>query len=267
MRPADIPADSLPGLTDTHCHLQDSAFDADRPAAIERARQTGLVRVLLAGTDLADSQAAALLAAQHPDWMRFAAGVHPHAAAEFPEDALPALRALLQNPAAVAVGEIGLDYFRDLSPRNEQRRAFHAQLILAREMALPIVLHVRDAAEDALAMLADQPLSRGGVWHSFAGDAATAERALQMGLYLGAAGPLTYPNASALREALRTAPLERILVETDAPYLPPHGHRGKRNEPALVSLIVRRLAAEREQAPEAVAAIVRANANQLFHWE
>jgi TatD DNase family protein len=266
-RPARIPDSVLPGLTDTHCHLQDSAFDADRADVLDRARRCGMVRILLAGTDAEDSDAAAQLAKKSPDLLRFAAGVHPHAAATLDASALQAIRMLLGDPQAVAAGEIGLDYYRDLAPRAEQRRAFQSQLELAAEADLPIVLHVREAADDALGMLADAPLPRGGVWHAFAGDPATAESALRLGLYLGAGGPLTYPKAAGLRDTFRAAPLERLLLETDAPYLPPDGNRGARNEPALVGEIVRRLALDRHQTPESMTAILRENANRLFRWE
>jgi TatD DNase family protein len=267
MRPALVPTDCLPGLTDTHCHLEDSAFDPDRLAVLDRARQAGLVRLLLAGTDVTDSRAAAQCARQYPDFLRFAAGIHPHAASQADARALDALRELLADSQAVAVGEIGLDYFRDLSPRQDQRRAFLAQLALAREFHLPAIVHIRDAVEDALSMLAEAALPRRGVWHAFSGDAGLAERALGLGFYLGAAGPITYPRAASLREVFRRAPLDRILLETDAPYLPPQSDRGARNEPALAGEILRRLASERNLAPERMAAATRENANQLFGWE
>jgi TatD DNase family protein len=267
MRTAHIPEGVLPDLTDTHCHLQDQAFASDSQAVIERARQSGLMRILLAGTDVTDSQAAAHLAEKHPDLMRFAAGVHPHAATSLSTTALASLRTLLRAPGAVAVGEIGLDYFRDLSPRTEQRSAFQAQLALAAELDLPVIMHVRDAVDDVLAILTDFTLPRRGVWHAFSADRGTAERALMIGFYLGAAGPVTYPKADELREVFRTTPLDRILIETDAPYLPPDGNRGARNEPALVGPVVRRLALTRDISPELLAAATRKNANLLFHWE
>jgi TatD DNase family protein len=267
MHPAQIPDLLLPGLTDTHCHLEDPAFDMDRRFVIERMQHAGMTRVLLAGTDLADSQSAAQLAREYPNLLRFAAGIHPHAAQQMDHSMRDALQNLLQEEGAVAVGEIGLDYFRDHSPRADQRRAFQEQLALAREMNLPIIVHIRDAVEDALAILAEAAPPRVGVWHAFSGDRILAEKAIAMGFYVGAAGPVTYPKATALREAFRTIPLERILVETDAPYLPPQGNRGARNEPVLVGEVIHQLALDRNLTPVEMAAAVRENANRLFEWE
>jgi TatD DNase family protein len=267
MRTAQLPDRFLSGLTDTHCHLEDAAFAADRADVVERIRRAGMIRVLLAGTDLADSQAAALLAKEHSDVLRFAAGLHPQEASLWDAALCDGFRELLRMPGAVAVGEIGLDYYRNLSPREDQLRAFREQLALAQEMQLPVIVHIREAADDALALLAEAALARGGVWHAFSGEISQAKRALDLGFFLGAAGPVTYPKASTLRAVFRSIPLERILVETDAPYLPPEGNRGKRNEPVLVQETILRLAADRELPPEEAAAIFRQNANHLFAWE
>jgi TatD DNase family protein len=267
MRSARLPAQVLPHLTDTHCHLEDPAFDLDREEVIARIRRAGMTRLLVAGSDLADSQAAARLAQAHPDLMRFAAGIHPHSADQMSPSSIDALRTLLLQPGAAAVGEIGLDYYREMSPRTTQRDAFHRQLILACDIHLPVIVHIRDAADDALDMLADLNPPRHGVWHAFSGDAAMAERALAMGFYLGAGGPITYPKAAILRDVFRAAPLDRILVETDSPYLPPEGNRGARNEPILTDAVVRRLAIERNLSADKIVTATRENANRLFGWE
>lgn len=260
------PEGGLPGLTDTHCHLDMPAFEGDLGQTLERARAAGLVRILVPGLNLESSRHAAGLARTH-GWLRFAAGVHPHESGSFDEETLAGLRQLALAEGATAVGEIGLDYYRDLSPRARQREAFRAQLELARELRLPVIVHIREAAEDALAILAETGVGLHGVLHAFSGDPSLAERALAMGFYLGTAGPLTYPKADRLREILRAAPLDRILLETDSPYLPPEGNRGKRNEPALVETVARRLAAERGMDPATLTARMRANANELFGWE
>jgi TatD DNase family protein len=263
--PGGDPAGALPGLTDTHCHLDHADYAADFPAVVDRAKAAGLARILIPGTDLASSRRGATLAAEDAI-LRFAAGVHPHDSESFDAGALAALEILARN-GAVAIGEIGLDYYRDLSPRPRQREAFRAQLELALRLGLPVIVHIRDAWEDALAMLADCGKGLRGVLHAFSGDGALAERALALGLYLGAAGPVTYRKSDALREALKTCPQDKILLETDGPYLPPEGFRGKRNEPAYVAVTARRLAGIRGLEPSQLAALARANAAELFSWE
>lgn len=266
MQPAVVPPGTLSGLTDTHCHLDMAAFADDRQPALARAAQAGLVRMLVPGIDLPSSRRAMELARGNP-LLRFAVGVHPHDSESFHAETLRQLHQLATEGNAAAIGEIGLDYFRDLAPRARQREAFQAQLALACELGLPALIHIRDAADDALAILAEAGSRLRGVLHAFSGEPETATRALAMGLYLGAAGPVTYPKADRLRDILRAAPPDRILLETDSPYLPPQGHRGRRNEPALVGIITRQLAADRGIDPAEWAAHTRANANTLFHWE
>jgi TatD DNase family protein len=263
---ADVPAGALPGLTDTHCHLDMPQFADDVPQTLERARSAGLVRMLLPGIDLASSRRAARLAHEHP-LLRFAAGVHAHAAGTLDGEALAELRRLATAEGAAAIGEIGLDYFRDPAPRPRQQEAFRAQVELARELGLPVIVHIREAADDALEILAQAGNGLRGVLHAFSGDERIARRALTMGFFLGAAGPVTYPGAGALRGIFRAAPVDRILLETDSPYLPPQGFRGRRNEPALVRQTALRLAEERGTDPAALAAQTRANAAALFGWE
>ncbi len=270
MSPSDriaiVPPDFLPGLTDTHCHLNLPAFDADRAQVLDRARRAGLVRILIPGIDLAGSRHAAQIANADPI-LRFAPGIHPHESAAFDDRALADLRRLARDEGACAIGETGLDYFRDLAPRDRQRAAFRAQLALAAELGLPAIVHIRDAQEDALALLAEFAGRVRGVLHAYSGDPLLAHKAGALGFYFGIAGPLTYAKSETLRASLRALPPERILLETDAPYLPPEGNRGARNEPALVLAVARRAASERGIDPRELADLARRNAKGLFSWE
>jgi TatD DNase family protein len=265
-RLASVPDDSLPGLTDTHCHLDLPAFDADRGEMMERARRAGLVRILIPGLDLPSSRRAADLAHSDP-MLRFAPGVHPHESGGFTNRVLDELRILARAPGAVAIGEIGLDYYRNLAPRVQQQEAFRAQLSLARELGLPAIVHIREAEEDALAILSAAGNGLRGVLHAFSGNPLLAERVPEMGFYFGIGGPITYPGSARLREIFRALPRERILLETDAPYLPPEGNRGKRNEPALVLAVARTAAREWNQDAGELVQTARHNANNLFAWE
>jgi TatD DNase family protein len=265
-RSARIPPAELRGLTDTHCHLDLPAFDSDRPQVLERARRAGLVRILIPAIDLAGSRRAAELARADP-MLRFAAGVHPNESGTFDDRTLEELRKLALDEGAAAIGETGLDYFRDLAPRDRQREAFRAQIALACELGLPVIVHIRDSQEDALDILSRFAGKVRGVLHAFSGDPRLAELAAAMGFFFGIAGPLTYPKADRLRGTFRALPEDRILLETDSPYLPPEGNRGKRNEPALVLEVARRAAGERGIEPQEFVHLARRNAGILFAWE
>ncbi len=263
---ARVPLEFLPGLTDTHCHLNLPAFDADRAQVLERARRAGLERILIPGIDLPGSARAARIARSDP-MLSFAPGIHPHESGTFDDQALAELRRLARDEGARAIGETGLDYFRDLAPRDRQRGAFRAQLALAEELGLPAIVHVRDAQADALAILEEFSGRVRGVLHAYSGDPLLAQKAAELGFYFGIAGPLTYAGSEALRAAVRALPPDRILLETDAPYLPPEGNRGTRNEPALVLAVARRAASERGIDVREMADLARRNANLLFAWE
>jgi TatD DNase family protein len=243
-----------------------AVFDPDRDAMMERARRAGLVRILVPGLDLAGSRRAAGLARSDP-MLRFAPGVHPHESGGFNAGVLDELRTLARAPGAAAVGEIGLDYYRNLAPRARQQDAFRAQLELARELGLPAIIHIREAEEDALAILSAAGTGLRGVLHAFTGSLLLAQRAGALGFYFGIGGMVTYPGSSRLRETLRALPRDRILLETDAPYLPPEGNRGKRNEPALALAVARRTAAELNTDALELAQTARRNADNLFAWE
>lgn len=267
-REAAPPERGYAGLIDTHCHLEATPFDRDRAAVLERARAAGVVRILVPGTDLASSVRAAALTESEPD-VRAAVGIHPHEAGRWSVSAERELRALAAHPGVVAIGEIGLDYHRMHSPREAQCTAFAAQLDLAGELGLPVVVHEREALEDLLQALSSSSHARlGGVLHAFAGAEASGEWAAAHNWFVGIGGALTYASSSNLRERVRREPLlSRTLLETDSPYLPPQGRRGKRNEPALVALVAERLAQESGLPIAQVISRARRNAQQLFGWE
>jgi len=256
------------GLVDSHCHLDARHFEADRETVVVRAAESGVTHIVNPGVDLPSSRSAVKLAQQH-ECIYAAVGFHPHEAKALDADALEELKRLAASPKVVAMGEIGLDYYRDLSPRDVQRRAFETQLELAAELDLPVIIHDRDAHQDVLTILRDWRKSldgRAGVMHSFSGDTMLAEQVLALGFSIGVSGPVTYSNAGRLRETVRAVPWERLLIETDAPYLTPHPHRGQRNEPAYVRWVAQAMADIRGQALEAVAARTSANARALFGW-
>jgi TatD DNase family protein len=248
---------------DTHAHLDDRAFDPDRAAVLTRCAEIGL-GLITVGTSLSSSHAAVGLARRTRSvWATV--GVHPHEARTLDPHTLDQLGVLAQDDHVVAIGEIGLDYYRDLSPRPQQRSAFRAQLELAGKMGLPVCLHNRDATEDLLAILREVIPCPRGVVHSFLGDARRADSFLERGLFLGLGGPITFPKNQRLREAAGTIPLDRILLETDCPYLTPVPHRGHRNEPAYVTYAAEEIARIKQISVETVAEQTTRNAEMLFN--
>jgi TatD DNase family protein len=255
--------DTTPDLFDTHAHLHFPEFAADLDAVLDRARAAGVRRMLTIGTEVASSQAAIAMAQRLTDvWA--AVGVHPHDAAEADDAALAEIERLAGEPRVVAIGEIGLDYFRDLSPRPAQADVFRKLLALARRVGKPVLVHCRDAHADVLGILEEARLPRGGIMHCFSGDVEIARRCLDLGLTISLAGPVTYPNARALPEVARFVPADRLVIETDCPFLPPQGYRGKRNEPAYLALTAARVAELRGEALPDLAARLTANACALF---
>jgi TatD DNase family protein len=250
--------------------LTHSSFDADRDAVLTRAAEAGVARIVLTGTSVTSSVQASALCQAHPGTLFATAGVHPHHAADFDAHSANALRALLVNPHCVAVGECGLDFFRDYSPRDAQRRAFAAQLDLAVEVGRPVFLHQRDAHEEFVAMLS--PLRNklaGGVAHCFTGGPQELAAYLELDLYIGVTGWVCDERRGAeLRAAVPAIPLDRLLVETDAPYLLPRDlapkPRDRRNEPKYLAHVLERVAALRNEDPGAVARATTANAERLF---
>ncbi len=233
-------------IFETHCHLNNARFDEDRDAVIDRARAAGVTEFLEIGYDLESSRQA--VAMSDPQRRIFAAvGFHPHDAASWDADAEREIRQLAAEPGVVAIGEIGLDFYRDLSPRDAQYAAFRAQLDMAVELGMPVIIHTRESMSEALEVLSPYGKSGlPGVLHCWSGTVAQAEEAVDFGFYLGIGGVLTYKNAGDLLDVVRAIPLERLLLETDCPYLPPTPYRGKRNEPAYLPLIAERIAELKE---------------------
>lgn len=253
-------------LVDSHCHLDDPQFDPDREAVIERALAAGVTRLLAIGTGNGppDLEAGIRLAETH-GCVLASVGVHPHYASKATPETWRRMRELVAHPKVVAVGEIGLDYFYDNSPREAQHAAFIEQMSIAAEARKPIVIHTRDAWEDTWRLLeAHWPAAGlGGIVHCFSGGPEEAGRALDMGFHLAFGGIVTFPKADKVREAAVRTPLDRLLVETDAPYLAPAPWRGKRNEPAFIVETVRRLAEARGEPPETLAAAATRNFQRL----
>lgn len=253
-------------FVDSHCHLAHRAFDEDRAEVLQRALDGGMPFLVDVGCTPEGSRAAVQLAEAHPEiWAT--CGIHPHDAATYGvEGARALLDELGDHPRVVAFGEMGLDFYYDRSPREVQIEVFRAQLEVARERDRPVVLHVRDSEDLALEMLADGGFPR-GIWHCFSGNRAQAEAAVAGGLFVSFSGILTFPRSDELREAARAVPEERLLVETDCPYLAPVPKRGKRNEPSFVNHTGRFLAELRGREPEAMAALLTANTRRAFGLE
>jgi TatD DNase family protein len=281
-------------LTDTHCHLDLDKFDSDREDVLERAARAGVERILIPGLTIASSRIVLKLAESHLA-LYAAVGVHPTEAGTWETGTSNELRGLVSgttgasgsfgSPKVVALGEIGLDYYWDSAPHDLQREVLRRQLDLAAEAGLPVVLHMREAgdaphgncARDLLKILEEwctgltstksALASRPGTLHSFSGNLETARSALELGFYIGVTGPVTFKNALRRQEIVAALPLDRILIETDAPFLAPHPHRGKRNEPAYVRLIADKIALIHSCSLERIAAVTSENARRLFTWK
>jgi TatD DNase family protein len=258
-------------LVDTHCHLDFDAYDAIRDQVVQEAAAAGVTRIINPGVDLSRCRAALALADQYPG-VYAAVGIHPNSTADFSDGMLAEVRALADHPKIVAIGEIGLDYHWDESPKETQWRALEAQLALAAELELPVIIHNRESSDDVIAILRkwvatlpDSLKDRPGVLHSFSAPGEIADQGIDLGFYLGFTGPVTFKNAGDLRTIAARIPEDRILVETDGPFLTPHPHRGKRpNKPAYVRYVAERIAALRAMTDEAFAALSTANAERLF---
>jgi len=250
-------------LVDSHCHLDDSRFDPDRDEAIARALAAGVTRMLAIGTGSGppDLEAGIRLAERY-DFMFATVGVHPHDASKATAETFDRLRELARHPKVAAIGEIGLDYHYDFSPREVQRSVFARQLEIAAESGKPISIHTREAWEDTVAMLRGN-WHGAGIMHCFTGDARQAEEALALGFHVSFAGVVTFPKAEANREAARIVPEDRLLIETDCPYLAPAPYRGKRNEPAFIVETARKLAGVRGVSVDAIARATARNFERL----
>lgn len=253
----------MTGLTDSHCHLDSEQFEGDREAAIERAHVAGVETMLAIGSGDGppDYEAAIRLADRYPS-IYATVGVHPHDAAKADDRTILNLEALLKHPKVVLIGEIGLDYHYDFSPREVQREVFTAQLDLARRAGKPIAIHTREAWNDTFEIL-EKHWSGQGIMHCFSGGPEEAARCLAMGFHLSFAGVVTFPKATALHQVARETPMDRMLIETDAPYLAPVPMRGKRNEPAFVAHTARRVAELRGDTVETVIRATSENFRKL----
>jgi TatD DNase family protein len=257
---------SVPPIIDSHCHLDFEEYGTDRQATLTRAREAGLVTMVCIGSgrDLKSARAAVALAAEEPDVFA-TVGIHPHDVARMSEPDWAELEGLARAPRVVGVGETGLDFHYDYSPRDQQREAFRRFIALCHASGQPVVCHVREAHAEAQAILREEKVpARGGVIHCFTSGPEDARVYLDLGMHLSFSGILTFKNASDIRAAAQLCPLDRILIETDAPYLAPLPHRGKRNEPAYIVHTLAQLASVKALPSEQVAAATTANARSLF---
>jgi TatD DNase family protein len=269
-------------LTDTHCHLDFDNFDNERAEVIDRARSAGVVRILNPGINIFTSENALKLAKQYPE-VYAAVGVHPNEADSWDEETVDRLRILAAQPKVVAIGEIGLDYYRDRTPPEKQIKIFKSQLGLAAELGLPGIIHTRNsssddqkATSDAIKILTiwikklndsnSELAACPGVLHSFSGDLISSQNAIKLNLCLGITGPVTFKNSDELHRVVGSVPLENLLIETDAPFLTPHPFRGKRNEPAFVKYVAEKIAEIQELSYDVVVETSQINSERIFHW-
>ena len=263
----EIPLPVLPvgvEVIDTHCHLDMSRYQDDLQDVIDRARDAGVKRMLTIGIDLQSSRAAVELAGKH-EGIYAAVGVHPHHVAETSDDDYRELRELAGQPEVVAYGEIGMDAVRNYAPLADQKDHFKRQVMFAKELELPVIVHDRETHDEIMEVLEDAaPFKAGGVMHCFSGDAELALRVVKMGFYVSIPGVVTFNNAAMMQEAVEAVPLDRLLVETDGPFLAPVPKRGKRNEPAYVLYTAQKVAEIKGITLEEVARQTTANAEKLF---
>jgi TatD DNase family protein len=254
-------------LIDSHAHIDFPQFAEDREAMLDRTRAAGVTTLLAIGTGPGPEKLdSALPFAEQHDWIYATVGIHPHDAREVTRQLLDQLAALAKHPKVIAWGEIGLDYFYDHSPREVQQRVFRDQMALAHQARLPIVIHCRDAWTDCLNILERdwETTGLGGILHCFSSTLEDAKRGIDMGFLISFAGNSTYPKAQNLRDVAKALPLEKVLIETDSPYLAPQAYRGKRNEPAYVAEVARTVASVRDLSPDEVAAATSENFRRFF---
>ena len=250
-------------LIDSHAHIQLDRFDPDREAVLERAQEAGVHAILVIGFDLQTSCGAIALAEKY-DQIYATVGMHPHDAKSLDDETMRIFRDIAVHPKVVALGEMGLDYYRNLSPRSVQKVSFERQLDLAEELDLPIVVHNREAYHDILPILQARHGGVRGVMHCFSGDVETMHQSLALGFYIGIGGPVTYRKSDALQQVAREIPADALLVETDCPWLAPQFQRGKRNEPAYVRATAAKIAELRGMSLEEIGEITTQNFEELF---
>jgi len=253
-------------MIDSHAHLELRDFDSDREDVIARAREAGVDAIVTIGTDLDDCLKAVEIAGSH-DMVYAAVGIHPHEVKKIERHTYERMRELATHPKVVGYGEIGLDFFKNRSPRDIQVRRFGEQLELAKDLNLPVIIHDREAHRETMELLSAWKGSRRGIIHCFSGDYAMARKCLDLGFYLSIPGTVTFPKAETLCDVVRRVPVESLLVETDAPFLTPVPHRGKRNESAYVKYTAMRVAELKEMSFESVAEMTAHNACEIFKIE
>lgn len=252
-------------MIDSHLHLDSSDFNADREDVLERARKSGVTKFINAGTSISSSLAGITLSSVHPG-IHPAVGVHPHEAYQLDASAIEALHQLALSPGVIAIGETGLDYHYNFSLPEIQRTAFRHHIRLAREVKLPLIIHCRDAFGELIHILREEKGNEaGGVIHCFTGNCDEAERVIEMGFYIGITGIVTFKTATTIIEVAKRLPLDHLLIETDAPYLAPHPHRGKRNEPSLLIHIAEQIAKIKETTIDNIIKTTTCNTEKLFH--
>lgn len=250
-------------LFDSHAHLDDEKFDEDREQVIARIFESGVAGFVNVGACMASSARSVTLATQY-EKIYAAVGIHPHDAENALEKDYEQLATWSKLPKVVGIGEIGLDYYYDLSPRDVQRKVFIRQIDVARQMNMPIIIHDRDAHADILDVIKKEAKGVRGILHCFSGSLEMAKEIIKLGFYISIAGPVTFKNAAKLPEIVANVPLERLLIETDSPYLTPHPHRGKRNEPTYVRLVAEQVASLRGMELSALAEATYNNAKDIF---
>lgn len=263
-------------LTDTHCHLYLPQFDNDRDDVIKQAIDSGISRILIPGIDIRTSEQAINLCALYPKTLFAAIGIHPNSKNDFDENSIIQLKSLVKSDHVVAIGEIGLDYYRVGNSIENQKRMFQSQLELASELGLPVCIHNRNASQDVIEIIENwigipqgknHTSIQSGVFHSYDGSLETANKIIKLGFYLGITGPVTYPSNHVFREVIKNVCIDKILIETDAPYLPPHPFRGQRNSPVYVKYIAKQISEIYQKDIESVEKITSKNAATLFKWQ
>jgi TatD DNase family protein len=263
-------------LTDTHCHLYLPQFDDDRKEVIEQAINSGITRILIPGIDIKTSEQALNLCAMFPNVLYAAVGIHPNSKNDFNEKSILQLETLAKSDHVVAIGEIGLDYYRLGNSLEQQKLMFQSQLELASKLDLPVCIHNRDASNDVLEITEkwrghliekNQQLNYPGVFHSFSGSLELVKKTINFGFYLGLSGPITYPRNHELRKTVNSIPLEKLLIETDSPYLPPHPFRGQRNLPVYVKYVAQQISEIKIMDIGSILSATTKNASDLFNWK
>lgn len=251
-------------LIDTHAHLQDEDLKKDLQQVLNRAREAGVEKIICVGYDLASSQEALLLARKYHE-VHAVVGIHPHDAQSLNPDVKEKIFSMARDQRVVAIGEIGLDFYRDLSPRDIQRQAFREQIKMAQEIGKPIVIHDRDAHQEVMEIIKAEKAGRNlGIMHCYSGALPMAAELIKLGFYISFAGPLTFKNAHKAHEVAAKIPMDRILVETDCPYLSPEPFRGKLNEPANVKYVAAKLAELRNKSVDETAYLTNLNARKVY---